>query len=162
MVRIACIDLVLGFHSNSVLLALVARQFMEMTRSRIEGLLASFPKLISAGQQHTFVETENVRYVYQPVEELYLILITTKASNILQDIDTLHLLARVIPEYCEKASEKEIRKFAFELLFAFDEIIHLGYRENVNLSQLKTLIEMESHEEKIQEALAKVYVNLVN
>ena len=43
-------------------------QFVEMTRIRIEGLLAAFPKLVGSGKQHTYVETENVRYVYQPLE----------------------------------------------------------------------------------------------
>lgn len=48
--------------------ALVSRQYMDMSRIRIEGLLAAFPKLIGSGKQHTFVETENVRYIYQPME----------------------------------------------------------------------------------------------
>lgn len=39
-----------------------------MTRIRIEGLLAAFPKLVGNGKQHTYVETDNVRYVYQPME----------------------------------------------------------------------------------------------
>lgn len=49
-----------------------------MQRSRIEGLLASFPKLTSTGQQHTTVETEHVRFVYQPLDELFMVLITNR------------------------------------------------------------------------------------
>jgi hypothetical protein len=48
------------------------RQYMDMSRIRIEGLLAAFPKLVSSGKQHTYVETENVRYVYQPMEVRHL------------------------------------------------------------------------------------------
>lgn len=134
--------------------ALISRQFVEMTRSRIEGLLASFPKLMGgSGKQHTFVETESVRYVYQPLEKLYVLLITTKASNILEDLETLRLFARVIPEYCKTVEESEILAQAFSLIFAFDEIIALGYRENVNLAQIRTFTEMDSHEEKVFQAI---------
>ena len=43
-----------------------------------QGLVAAFPKLMTAGKQHTFVETDSVRYVYQPLDSLYMLLITTK------------------------------------------------------------------------------------
>ncbi|KAL5479170.1 hypothetical protein EMCRGX_G022660 [Ephydatia muelleri] len=135
--------------------ALLSRQFVDMTRARIEGLLAAFPKLMISGKQHTFVETENVRYVYQPLEKLYMLLITTKASNILEDLETLHLFSKVIPDYCHTLDEQDIIDNAFEVIFAFDEIIALGYRENVNLAQIRTFTEMDSHEEKIYEAMRK-------
>ncbi|CAF1479266.1 unnamed protein product, partial [Didymodactylos carnosus] len=133
---------------------LVSRQFVEMTRSRIEGLLASFPKLIGgSGKQHTFVETDTVRYVYQPFDKLYMVLLTTKASNILEDLETLRLFSRVIPEYCKTVDEKEVFEHAFDLLAAFDEIVALGYKESVNLAQIRTYTEMESHDERVHDAM---------
>ncbi len=61
-----------------------------------------------------------------------------------------------IPEYCKTIEEKEINEHCFELLFAFDEIVALGYRENVNLAQIRTFTEMESHEEKVYKAMREV------
>ncbi|KAL3899985.1 MAG: hypothetical protein SGCHY_001664 [Lobulomycetales sp.] len=126
-----------------------------MPRSRIEGLLASFPKLIGAADQHTFVETDAVRYVYQPLDDLYLVLVTNKGSNILQDISTLHLFARIVGEHCRSVNEREVSRMAFELLGLFDEIVSLGARENVSLAQIRTISEMESHEEKMQAEIEK-------
>jgi len=133
--------------------AVISRQFVEMTKSRIEGLLAAFPKLMTTGKQHTFVETESVRYVYQPLDSLFMLLITTKASNILEDLETLRLFSRVIPEYCRNMDEAEILDNSFNLIFAFDEIVALGYRESVNLAQIRSFVEMDSHEEKVYNAV---------
>lgn len=84
-----------------------------------------------------------------------MVIITNKNSNIVQDIETLHLFARLVGEVCRTPEEKEVTKNSFELLLAFDEVISLGYRENVNLQQIRTIIEMDSHEEKIQEIIAR-------
>lgn len=135
--------------------ALVGRNFMEVSRSRIEGLLAAFPKLIDSDGQHTFVETDTVRYVYQSMENLYMVLITTKNSNILEDLETLRLFARVVPDCCGEMSAEAVTDAAFELIFAFDEIVALGYREDVNIQQIRTFIEMESHDENIAKMVKK-------
>ncbi|KAF7560004.1 hypothetical protein G7046_g4141 [Stylonectria norvegica] len=135
--------------------AVLSRQFREMPRSRIEALLASFPKLADSGTQHTTVEQDNVRFVYQPLDELYMVLITNRQSNILQDIDSLHLFAQVVTSTCKTLDEREIVNHAFELLSAFDELVTLGYRENLTISQIKTFLDMESHEERIQEIIAR-------
>jgi hypothetical protein len=59
-------------------------------------------------------------------------------------------------DICRSADEREILKNAFELLRAFDEVVSLGYREQVGLMQVRSVLEMESYEEKIQEIIARV------
>ncbi|KAK1751791.1 hypothetical protein QBC47DRAFT_351004 [Echria macrotheca] len=135
--------------------AVLARAFHDIKRSRIEALLASFPKAADSGTQHTTVEQDNVRFVYQPLDELYMVLITNQQSNILQDIDSLHLFSQVVSSICKSLDEREILKHAFEILSAFDELVTLGYRENLSIGQIKTFLEMESHEERIQEIIAR-------
>lgn len=61
-----------------------------------------------------------------------------------------------IPEYCRVLEEGEISEHCFDLIFAFDEIVALGYRENVNLAQIRTFTEMDSHEEKVFRAVREV------
>jgi hypothetical protein len=126
-----------------------------MNRLRVEGLLAAFPKLVGHSKQHTYVETDSVRYVYQPLENtMYLLLITTKASNIVEDLGTLRLLAKVVPDVAGGLSETAICDKAFELIFAFDEVLTAGgYKEDINLSTIRSNLLMDSHEEKIHMAL---------
>lgn len=136
--------------------ALVSRQFVEMNRLRVEGLLAAFPKLVGhAKSQHTYVETDSVRYIYQPLENsMYLLLITTKASNIVEDLSTLRLLAKVVPDVAGGFSEHAINEHAFDLIFAFDEVLTVGgYKEDATLTSIRTNLLMDSHEEKIHLAL---------
>ena len=61
-----------------------------------------------------------------------------------------------IPEYCKSMEESEIVDQSFPLIFAFDEIVALGYRENVNLAQIRTFTQMDSHEEKVYQAVREV------
>ncbi|KAG5417838.1 RET2 [Candida metapsilosis] len=135
---------------------LLSRQFRDIPKDRITALLANFPSLISnSSSQHTTVEDENVRYVYQPLEEFYIVLISNKTSNILQDIDTLHLFASAVSNLLRNVDEREIFDSAFDIIDAFDEIINMGYKENLTISQVQTFLEMHSHEEKIQEIIER-------
>lgn len=74
---------------------------------------------------------------------MFLLLVTNKQSNILEDLDTLRLLSKVVPEYCgvraaaqpvrparvppfhphhlQVVEEDSVCRNAFELIFAFDE-----------------------------------------
>lgn len=89
------------------------------------------------------------------MEEFYLVLITNLQSNILQDIDTLRLLGQVVTSVVRQLDEREIIAKAFELLSAFDEVVNMGYRENLSLSQVMTFLQMDSHEEKIHDIIQR-------
>ena len=90
---------------------LVARQFVGINRLKLEEYVANFPKLIesgkllmyfdfNAGKQCTHVETDAIRYVYVPIEKLFLVLITTKNSNIIEDLEVLRQLNQVVAQSC--------------------------------------------------------------
>lgn len=134
---------------------LLCRQFEDMEKSKLEGLINSFPKLVPSGTQHTMVETGDVRFVYQTMEDIYLVLTTSLNSNILQDMETLTLFSRAVAETCGKIDEKLVSQYSFELIYAFDEIVSLGIVQTVSLVQLRTIMAMESSEEKVQELIRK-------
>ena len=93
----------------------------------------------------------------------------------MEDLETLRLFSRVIPEYCRSVfgignscegvltqtlrnmDEADILDNSFSLIFAFDEIVALGYRESVNLAQIRTFVEMDSHEEKVKKYAIKMF-----
>jgi hypothetical protein len=137
---------------------LFSRQFVDMPRMRVEGLFNSFPKLLDKSSQHTFIETESVRYLFQPVESLYIVVIATKNSNMMEDLETMKLLSRCVPECCglDTPTEEKIMSCVFELIFAFDEVISPhGYKENLTIAAVKTALEMDSNEERIAIALRR-------
>ncbi|GAA5881641.1 hypothetical protein JCM16303_005524 [Sporobolomyces ruberrimus] len=139
---------------------LLSRQFVGLPRPRLESLLASFPRLVSPTSEHTVVESSGVRFVYTPLEDLYVLLITNTQSNILLDLSTLSLITRIATELGSGGrggaiGELDVMRVNFEILSAWDEVISMGWRENVNLGQVRNVLEMESHEEKIQEIIAR-------
>jgi len=139
---------------------LLGRALTSLSRVRLEGYLQSFPKLVGPDAQHTFIETDSVRYVYQPMESIFVVLITTKQSNIMEDLETLRSFAKLLPEYCGGTSEEHVAARVFELAFAVDELLTPGgYRENVTLQQIKTFTEMDSHEEKLQKIIMESKMN---
>lgn len=169
-----------------------------MTRIRIEGLLTAFPKLMgSDSKQHTYIETESVRWVTEilvhllvsilmlffllvdmsinlwtlyicyllPIVQVILlkiwkhcaccrrvsIVFCTYSNSDLFSYTSKHII--VVPDIAGAANnlgEEKVLDKVYELIFAFDEVITAGgYRENINIQQIRTNMEMESHEEKL-------------
>lgn len=144
---------------------LLSRQFVDISRIRIEGLLSAFPKLIGSSSHSngssTFLETGGVRYVYQPIESFYLVLVTTRTSNIIEDLSTLRMMGSLISVHVDEISEERIAANAFEILFSFDEVIVNGEREDNTMQDVMLYLEMRSEaeeqakeEKKKQEELA--------
>ncbi|VDN21246.1 unnamed protein product [Gongylonema pulchrum] len=107
----------------------MARVFIsDMTKARLEGLLDAFPKLIASDKCKIISRSDEVNTSLSVIRPRF---------------------TSWIPEYCRSNDEKEIQANLFELIFAFDEIVALGYRENVNLAQIRTFTEMDSHEERV-------------
>ncbi|XP_062119069.1 coatomer subunit delta-like [Humulus lupulus] len=55
--------------------------------------------------------------------------------------------------------EEGVYRTAFKLIFAFDEVIPLGHKENVTVAQVKQYCEMESHEEKLHKLVMQSKIN---
>ena len=70
-------------NKNSQLL--LSRQFEGMNKNMVEDIYLSFPKLIKINQQHTYVQSDKYTFLYIPIENLYLVMVSSKNSNIIED-----------------------------------------------------------------------------
>lgn len=135
---------------------LLSRQFVEISKDRVMELLSNFESLVAkVSSEHTYVEDEHVRYLYKPLDDYYLILVTNRQSNIIQDLSTLSLFSQAMDEYLSGFDEYDVFENSFEILCAFDEIVAMGMKENLTLTQIETYLTMESHEERIQEIIER-------
>jgi coatomer subunit delta len=116
---------------------LVARQYQNITKMALEENIKNFPKSIISTQQHTFVENNNLRYVYLPIDVFYLVLLTNKNSNMIEDLETIRLLHKLVLEQCSSGvSEATILKKSLDIVLCFDDVISFGYRESVTFAQV--------------------------
>ncbi|KAL5550684.1 hypothetical protein UlMin_000860 [Ulmus minor] len=75
-------------------------------------------------------------------------------NQLVQPVDLLYVL-----EYSVSLDEEGICWTTFELIFAFDEVISLGHKENVTVAQVKQYCEIESHEEKLHKLVMQSKIN---
>ena len=125
-----------------------ARQFFNISRMDLEEYIVQFSRGVDSCKEITHFESDKVRYIFIPIESLYLILITTKNSNIIEDTEILKLIYRLIQDLCGQINGESIVKNAFEIMLGIDDIVSLGYRNSVTLGQIKQYLQMESIEEQ--------------
>jgi HD superfamily phosphodiesterase len=85
----------------------VSRQFCKVSKSSLEEWGRNMPRLISKRQQHTFIEDNELRYVYQKIEDLYIALVCGKDSNMIEDMEILKTIHKVCMELLENNSFNE-------------------------------------------------------
>lgn len=128
-----------------------------MPRNILTQHLNTFFCHLDSDTQHTFIEVDNVRFVYQRMGLLYLVILTTINSNIFEDLETMRTFIRIVNQYCVPLNDDTVKKNSFTLIYAFDELISLGYRENVTIEDIKKAIEMSSENEVLAEIIKKVF-----
>jgi hypothetical protein len=124
-----------------------ARQFEPITRMQLEEYIVHFSRSVDSNES-TIIETDRVRYIYIPIDQLYLILITTRSSNMIEGIEILKLIYRLLQDQCETVSESQIKLKACDFALGIDDIVNQGVRDGINIPQVKQLLQMESQDEK--------------
>lgn len=85
-----------------------------------------------------------------------MVAVTSKHSNIVQDLATLRLLSKLVPDVCGAATPEAVQDKVFDLMFALDEIITSGgYKESITVRQVHKFLEMNSHDEMLAKMIKK-------
>ncbi|KAJ4461081.1 putative Coatomer subunit delta [Paratrimastix pyriformis] len=126
----------------------------ERTSHNIDNLFAAFTKLLPSGnREHQMLETESAYYLYQPLEQLYLVMIATKTSNMVENLDCLHLLARIVLTAVPLPDEASIRDSMFDIKFKWDEAVTFGFPNHLTLDEITQNVQMYSYEEELSRKL---------
>lgn len=135
---------------NNASKIIFARQFVEMTRKELEEYIILFRRTVSQEKEVTSFETEKNRFLYFYSDNLYLVVITTRDSNFIQDMEVLKLAYRIIIDICMvgKLSDVDIIQNAIDIALSLDDLISFGTYEGLNMLQIKNLLQMDSAEEK--------------
>jgi len=130
---------------------IIGRQYIDMTRGRVEGLYSTFSKLIQVPQsasksddQFTLLETDTVRYLYQILDigatasasnskdsTMYLVVVTTIYSNIIENAAVLQNLYKLVNYITSNSLQTDgpmtmMRVLSlrfFDIVHAFDLVI---------------------------------------
>lgn len=127
-----------------------ARQFTEINRKSLEEIIVEFSRMISLNKEVSCFESDKNRFLYNCSDQLYLVVITTLDSNIINDMEILKTSNRVIYDICgiTRLDETSIVENAFEIALALDDLVTIGGYDGMSMLQLKNYLKMDSAEEK--------------
>jgi len=131
----------------------LARQFVEMTRSKTQTIWSTFSKLIDHDSKHCSFETPECRFMYQHLDNHVVAIATNFSSNVMVDFDILTSLVRIVTDTMQ-GNRFEIPEIKFELVHKFDEVITpTGLFTYASLQEIQKAVEMDSHEHRVAEMI---------
>ncbi|KAL0229251.1 hypothetical protein GEMRC1_013870 [Eukaryota sp. GEM-RC1] len=89
------------------------------------------------------------------MEKLFIVLLTTLSSNILDDNEALTLISRCLKNITHIPDAKNVRKHSVKIMHLLDECVGSGYRELATPDEIETRLTMFSAEEEAKERQRK-------
>lgn len=80
---------------------ILARQFVMMNNLELNELVVQFTRNIELCKNTTHLETETDMYVFIPIDSIYLVIISNKNSNIIESIESVKLIFRLVQDLCK-------------------------------------------------------------
>jgi len=131
----------------------LARQFVEMTRSKTQTIWSTFSKLIDHDSKHCSFETPDCRFMYQHLDNHVVAIATNFSSNVMVDFDILTSLVRIVTDTMQ-GNRFEVSEIKFELVHKFDEVITpTGLFTYASLQEIQKAVDMDSHEHRVAEMI---------
>ena len=148
------IAVVIATKSASIL---ISRLFVPLSKAKLDTFVSQFFSKLNVADQSTLIQGESVNFLFKPLDSsFFMILITTKDSNIVSDIQSLNLAAHILSDTCHPLSLESIEKNAFEIVFAIDEVFPLLLiKEIPTASNVLSHLAMDSANEKVEELITK-------
>lgn len=131
----------------------MARQFVDMSRSKTQAIWSSFSKLIDHDSKHCSFETPECRFIYQHLDNHVVAIATNFNSNVLVDFDILNTLVRIVSDALQ-GNHIPFEEVKFDLIHKFDEVITpTGQFTYANLPDIQKAVDMDSHEARVAEMI---------
>lgn len=109
---------------------LVSKQYVPIEKSVILSLFDFFSRSVKTHNPSEFLENDNYRFLYAPYYDFNLVLITKKASNVVEDLNALETTKRLIARACfGNLTEESIMTDIWEVLFCLDDLFLFGQAE---------------------------------
>ncbi|EDR29994.1 coatomer subunit delta-1, putative [Entamoeba dispar SAW760] len=100
--------------------------------------------------QVTFIQLEKIKYIYQPVDDIYVVLITSINSNIVEDTQILQCIVSVLSQRLDGITEAKICSDVFVITDIISEFCNFdGTCEKLTSSDVEQNLAMQSQEEEL-------------